>query len=165
LAGEILTGHETDKAVHGYLEVYDRLITNPKRLLEIGVNRGASLRLWQDMWPDCEVHGVELFSVGGVVVHVGDAYTYGMVQRLPGPFDVIIDDGSHTLASQLFVVEHYTRLLAVGGVLVVEDIPDETWIPRLAERVPEHYARGMFAVDRRMVAGAPPDSLLFVVLA
>lgn len=147
------------------MEVYDLLLATPGRLLELGVHQGASLALWATAFPDCDVHGVDIkdVAVDDATVWVGDAYTSGMIADLPGPFDVIVDDGPHTFESMLFVAAHYTDLLSASGVLVIEDIPDPQWIPLIAAAVPDGLKQGMFAVDRRHVPGAAPDSLMFVV--
>lgn len=163
---ELAYRFDTDKGRrHGYLEVYDLLFEDPSRLLELGVLRGASLALWAAAFPGCDVHGVDIkdVTVDDATVWVGDAYTPGMVDALPGPFDVIVDDGPHTLRSMLFVAAHYTDLLSAGGLLVIEDIPDPDWVPRIAAAVPDSSKRGMFAVDRRHVPGVAADSLMFVV--
>lgn len=155
----------TDKGRHGYLEIYDLLLGTPDRLLELGVHRGASLALWMATFPGCDVHGVDIkkVTVDGATVHVGDAYTPEMVADLPGPFDVIVDDGPHTLDSMLFVAANYTGLLSDGGVLAIEDIPDPDWVPEIAGVIPDDMRRGTFAVDRRHIPGAAADSLMFVV--
>lgn len=161
---ELVTKFDTDKGRrHGYMEIYDLLFGTPARLLELGVHRGASLALWKAAFPGCDVHGVDIRSVAvdGATVWVGDAYTHEMAADLPGPFDVIVDDGPHTLQSMLFVAAHYTPLLSAGGLLVIEDIPDPQWVPLIAAAVPDDLMRGSFAVDRRHVAAA--DSLMFVV--
>lgn len=157
---------KTDKGHrHAYLEVYDLLLGSPGRLLELGVYRGASLALWLAAFPECDVHGIDIEGVvvPGATIWIGDAYTPEMLSSLPGPFDVIIEDGPHTLESMLFAAEHYTGLLSTEGVLVIEDIPDADWVPVIADAVPDNLKRGMFAIDRRLVPGTASDSLMFVV--
>jgi hypothetical protein len=54
-----------------------------------------------------------------------DAYTTDMIQLLnekEGKFDIIIDDGPHTWASQEWFFRNYYSLLNEGGVLMCEDI-------------------------------------------
>lgn len=157
---------KTDKGHrHGYLEVYDVLLESPERLLELGIHRGASLALWMAAFPDCDIHGVDIEDVTapGATVWIGDAYTPQMVADLPGLFDVIIDDGPHTLESMVFVAEHYTDLLSAEGLLVIEDIPDPDWVPVIAAAVPDGLKPGMFVIDRRPAPGTASDSLMFVV--
>lgn len=102
--------HGTDKAFHGYCPFYESYLPKKiKRLLEIGVHRGASLKMWADYFPDAEVHGGEFdsnnfFNNERITTHFVD-------QRLPvtltnliekiGFCDVIIDDGSHVIQHQL----------------------------------------------------------------
>ena len=160
-------GFDTDKeTAHGYLEVYDRLFGTPTRLLEIGVHEGESLRLWMAAFPGCDVWGLDSYMgvpvVAGATVWIGDAYTPQRVASLPGLFDVIVDDGPHTIDSMLFTAAHYTGLLSPGGLLVIEDIPNPDWIPLIAAALPEHLSRWWFAVDRRHLPGVAPDSLLLI---
>jgi hypothetical protein len=37
-------------------------------------------------------------------------------------FDIIVEDGPHTLESQIFALREYPKLLKKGGILVIEDI-------------------------------------------
>ena len=45
-------------------------------------------------------------------------------------YHVIIDDGSHHPKDILFVADHYYHLLEPGGVMILEDIPNEQLITR-----------------------------------
>jgi hypothetical protein len=38
--------------------------------------------------------------------------------------DFIIEDGSHRIEDQLYVVENWTKKLKTGGTLIIEDIQD-----------------------------------------
>ncbi len=35
---------------------------NAKRILEIGVKEGASIRMWQEYFPEAEIHGLDMFD-------------------------------------------------------------------------------------------------------
>ena len=54
---EIALRHGTDKssAIHGYAEFYDRILGHlrdaPCSILEFGILRGQSLRMWEDGFP------------------------------------------------------------------------------------------------------------------
>lgn len=99
----------SDKAEHGYHEFYAKwLPKNPNRILEIGVKEGASIRAWREIFPEAEVHGLDLFKefpipdIPGAVFHQGDQTDYKLLQHLRKyEFDVIIDDGSHNSRDQL----------------------------------------------------------------
>lgn len=124
----------TDKATfHGYCDFYqEHLPTKINSLLEIGVMDGASLRMWRDYYPDAEIYGVEnddsraiSAKVNGAAVLYGDATDAEFVRRVIkplGPFDVIIDDGSHMTLDQQVSMNLLWRSVARGGVYVVEDL-------------------------------------------
>lgn len=167
---EIGADRYSDKGyAHRYWEVYDLLLHRHRlsavRVLELGVYQGESMAVWTEAFPNAEIHGVDITAPPRTtgILHVGDAYSEGMLRELPDTFDVIVDDGPHILDSMLFTANRYTRRLAPGGTLVIEDVPDQSWLPRLAAVVPEPLQRFVCAVDRRMIPLVTDDSLLFVV--
>lgn len=113
--------YNTDKHEHGYMPFYEKwLPKNPIRLLEIGVKQGNSMRMWQEYFPDCELHGLDLFveyqppEDVNAIWHRGNQIDYLMLENLRRlNFDVIIDDGSHNSRDQmmtffgLFAGKHY----------------------------------------------------------
>lgn len=169
---DFAVGYDTDKGtVHSYLELYATLLNRHRRsalrVLEIGVFRGGSLSLWVDWFAgSTEVHGIdiELVDVAGATVHNADAYDIETVKALPGKWDVIIDDGPHTIESQLFTCRHWSRTLSERGTLVIEDIPDPEWGPALIAALPDELRRFASIIDRRHV-GQPDDVLLVVDIA
>jgi hypothetical protein len=106
---ELAIKYSSDKAQHGYCPFYEqRLPKNPKKLLGIGVLHGASIRMWQEYFPECEIHGLDLFienqipDIPGVVWHKGHQCDYFLLESLRNEnFDIIIDDGSHNSRDQL----------------------------------------------------------------
>lgn len=103
--------YNTDKAgpQHNYIPFYEaNLPANPKKLLEIGIKEGASMRMWREYFPKCELHGMDLFEefpqpeIEGVTWWKGHQANYYMLEQLlREEFDVIIDDGSHISRHQL----------------------------------------------------------------
>lgn len=100
----------TDKYSHGYLDFYEQhLPKNPKRMLEIGVLDGASMRMWREYFPETELHGLDLFQynpvpnkIWNINWHIGDQcdpLVHDKLRKLD--FDVIIDDGSHNSRDQM----------------------------------------------------------------
>lgn len=118
---ELAEKYGTDKVGHGYIPFYERTIPkNPKRLLEIGVKAGSSIRMWREYFPDTEIHGLDLFEefpvpdIKGAIFHKGNQCNHALLGRLRLlNFDVIIDDGSHNARDQmmtffgLFNGKHY----------------------------------------------------------
>jgi hypothetical protein len=77
-------------------------------------------------------------------------------------FDVIVDDGPHTLQSMITCVSEYSKLLSDKGILVVEDIQEFGWIDRLKAAVPDNLKRYIQVYDLRKNKGQY-DDVLFVI--
>ena len=169
--------HGTDKTTdHSYEQIYPDLLAPfryaPCTLLEIGVQSGGSLVLWHYYLDDATIYGVDLHY--GVTHHnrelllsndgqlfIGDAYTVAMLEHLEReaetPFDIIIDDGPHTLQSQQFAARNYRQLLAPGGILVIEDIQDISHLDILTATLPERERGWVQTYDLRHVKGRYDD--------
>lgn len=108
---ELSVKYGTDKGSlkHNYMLFYEQhLPKNPKKLLEIGILDGASIRMWREWFPDCEIHGLDLFEentapeIEGVIWHKGHQCDYILLDSLRNEnFDIIIDDGSHGSRDQM----------------------------------------------------------------
>jgi len=130
---------------HHYLDIYDRWFSafrgrTDLRLLEIGVYRGGSLRMWRDYFhPDAVIVGLDIDpdckaqenAARNIFVEIGDQADPSILDRVierRGPFDIIIDDGGHTAAQQ---VASFNRLYADGlndrGLYLVEDLHACYW--------------------------------------
>lgn len=114
-----------------YTTVYERLLgpirTRPITLLEIGVWKGASLRMWSEWMPRARIIGVDRRRYTGNVGRAilcegdqGDADFMSEVARRFGPFDVVVDDGSHRHEDQMVSL----RALAphTRGLYFIEDL-------------------------------------------
>ena len=53
----------TDKVAHGFTKLYDAIFSTQRsttrRMLEVGVFYGASIRMWHDYFPAATIHGVD----------------------------------------------------------------------------------------------------------
>ena len=128
---------ENDKGVaHSYIEAYDELLSpysnKDINFLEIGIQGGHSLTMWQkyftrgssivgmDVLLKCYTHQRE-----NIEVFIGDATDQDVIEKfIPNrKFDVIIDDGSHRVDHQIKSFELlYNLYLNEGGIYVIEDI-------------------------------------------
>lgn len=132
----------TDKrmAVHGYSELYHRHLGRDRfrvrAVLELGVYRGASLATWRGYFPLATIHGldtnlgrVDLDDTSRIVLHQGDQADPRVLQRLVarGPFDLVVDDGSHRAADQLASWRALWPAVSPGGWYVVEDTCTSYW--------------------------------------
>jgi SAM-dependent methyltransferase len=120
-------------------QVYNKILTQDfnsrvNRVLEIGISDGRSILLWRDYFTGAEITGIDidycklLDNQPRVNQLTTNAYNLRILDSL-GKFDFIIDDGPHTVESQLFFLTHYPKLLNPGGILVLEDILVEEVIP------------------------------------
>ena len=137
----------TDKwGAHFYTPVYHELFQHlrelPIRLLEIGVGGhesrltgGASLAMWADYFPHGRIVGIDvaekcLAPHPRVAVLKGaqeDAAFLAGVVAEHGPFDIVIDDGSHVPAHVRASFDVLFPALNDGGFYVVEDVQTAFW--------------------------------------
>lgn len=129
------TDKETPKRYISY--IYEPLFEARRRshlnLLEIGVRTGASILLWTKYFDSATVVGIdngddvtwqnEEWVEGERVSYLNtDAYTKKTLDSFTNKFDIIIDDGPHSLWSQQWAAKHYTNILSSDGLLFIEDI-------------------------------------------
>jgi hypothetical protein len=126
--------YDTDKAaVHGYMEHYARHFAPVRRttrtVLEVGVGRGGSLKMWRTYFPKATVYGMDQkltdSADGRVRILHGDQGERDdllHVADVVGTPDVIIDDGSHVNDHVRLTFQTLFPYLAPGGYYVIEDL-------------------------------------------
>lgn len=131
--------YNTDKRIgannHGYTEVYfDQL--NDKRdkvrkVMEIGIHKGGSLRMWRDFFSLAEVYGLDnhpetLFEADRIksvfAEQKEEASLIKSVGDIGNDFDLIVDDGSHEVEDQLLSFKVFFSIVKVGGIYAIEDV-------------------------------------------
>jgi SAM-dependent methyltransferase len=169
---QICSLYATDKNVlHSYVDnVYEDLFKNlrqsTKKMLEIGVETGGSLLMWREYFPNVTITGVDIKPCPQVIGRdriefvKGDAYNYEIADNLPSDFDIIIDDGPHTLESMTFVVLEYLKKIKNDGILVIEDIQDFNWTNILRRMLPNNFRCDVR--DLRKVRGRYDDILMII---
>jgi hypothetical protein len=179
LLDDLIHDDLTDKrTTHSYIDVYQTLFEknkdNVKNVIEIGVERGGSIMLWRDYFKNATVYGIDTNSIettraGGDRIKLfmsTDGYDTALINNefktKNIKFDVIIDDGPHTIASMIFLLENYIDLLSDKGILVIEDIPDEWWCVKFTNMVPPHLKERVKIFNLTHVKGRF-DDLLFVI--
>lgn len=144
---QICSVYNTDKnTCHSYIdEVYDKLFAkyrySTSHMLEVGVNNGASLLMWAEYFSNSKIYGIDinacptLMGRSRINVITGNAYSQKVLELLPNEFfDIIIDDGSHIIEDQLFVIKEYVSKLKHGGLLIIEDIQKYEWVDIIKEQ-------------------------------
>ena len=126
---------------HGYAaDVYDRyfgpLREKPISLLEIGVQEGPSMMLWSQVFPEGKILGIDVdlskckFHPSNVWLEecdVNNSERLHDVASRHGPFDVVIDDGSHFAHEQMAAFRTLWAFVKPGGYFVIEDLQVNYW--------------------------------------
>lgn len=112
------------------------------RILEIGIGGyqapdlgGESLRMWKHYFTRGLVYGLDIYDKSAVAqprVRVlrgsqSDPEALARIVAEHGPFDVIVDDGSHVNSDVLASFDALFPTLAPGGLYVVEDVQTSYW--------------------------------------
>jgi hypothetical protein len=175
---DLVNDELTDKnTLHSYLGSYETLFCKRRatveNVLEIGIFKGGGIQLWHDYFKEAFVYGVDIDTTHYVLdpqyrinIITGDAYdTLFFIDQIVRPnlrFDVIIDDGPHTLASMKTCITYYSSLLTDNGILVIEDIQDVSWINALKDAVPDYLKSYIHVYDTRHIKNRY-DDILFVI--
>jgi cephalosporin hydroxylase len=172
------TDKASDHSYDGfYEEKLDEYVDKEVCILEIGVAYGGSALLWHDFIPKSKLVLVDVIDnvhpdIYNIMnkdrynFHVMDAFNSENVLELkskyPDGFDIIIEDGPHTLESQIFAIQNYVPLLKEGGILVIEDIQTENDAQIIVNSIGDIPRKSIEIVDLRQVK-LRWDDLLVVV--
>lgn len=174
---KIVDSRNTDKNTsHSYLETYESLFKGKqitcKNILEIGVQRGGSMKLWNDYFVNANIYGMDIddsphflseykrINFLKINAYSQEGINYYLSKNIK--FDVIIDDGPHSLESMVYFVQHYSQLLTSNGILIVEDIPDINWCNTLIDNIDESLRKFIEIHDLRQIKGRWDDILLVI---
>lgn len=168
----------TDKFTgHKYLDTYNEVLSSrkdsTKNVLEIGVSAGGSILLWRDFFQNANIYGIDIDDKPQSLINDSmtrisfikqNAYDVNFVQSnfidKNIRFDLIVDDGPHSLESMKFFAEHYSRILNNGGVLVIEDIPSIDWCPQIINHFSESLRNKARVVDLRPIQNRWDDIMI-----
>jgi SAM-dependent methyltransferase len=139
--------NQSDKYDLGYIsEFYDKLFNpirnNVKKVFEIGIYQGNSIKLWHDFFVNANIYCADtarcdaLENYQRVKPFYQNAYDLDFVDLFEkNSFDIIIDDGPHTYDSMVFFLSNYVDLVRPGGICILEDIIDRSWTPELLKLI------------------------------
>lgn len=159
---------------HGYVEhvysnLFEKIRNKATQVLEIGVDFGGSILLFRDYFENATITGVDINRCEAIENRervksiVSDAYSKEFVNQLQDNFyDLIIDDGPHTLPSMMFFAEHYTPKLKDDGILIIEDIPSHDWLRYIASKFPENTHKYLRVYDGRKQYSRDDELLIFL---
>lgn len=175
----------TDKGTtHSYLPLYETLLepikNNAKNVLEVGIGdfgikNGGSLLLWRKYFTNATIYGIDILPINRVLDELindktiklfcnSNAYDEGFILKnfKDISFDVLLDDGPHTLESQENFLNLYSPLLSENGILIIEDIQKIEWLEYLKNKTPEHLKQYVRTYDLRKNKGRY-DDIVFTI--
>jgi hypothetical protein len=156
---DLMIKYGTDKQeeLHNYVKYYDKYFSNIKnqklKILEIGIYRppidgkavvAASLKTWRDYFINSNIIGVDLDDFSDVdddrittmKVNQELRYTngihnglYNIIEKFGDNFDIIIDDGGHTMLQQQVTLGFMFKFLKPGGLFIIEDLHTSYFAP------------------------------------
>lgn len=119
-----------------YHKIFSHLREAPIKLLEIGIGGynaeragGLGLSMWAEYFPNAEItgldlHGKRLNLIPRIKTYKGsqtDTKVLADIVEQRGPFDVVIDDGSHLVEHVKETFRFLYPLIKPDGIYVVED--------------------------------------------
>jgi hypothetical protein len=173
----------TDKDTsHSYMDVYEMLFRQKKEtatnILEIGIGpantaNGGSIKLWHDYFLNASINAVDIIKREDVWYQLlnkeritlyteTNAYSSEFLEKTfkPNQFDIIIDDGPHTLQSMIDFVRIYLSYLKQDGIAVIEDVQSTDWLPVILKNIPREYIASVY--DRRHIKNRWDDILIVI---
>ncbi len=119
-----------------YFEVYDRHFSQfrnqPLSLIEFGVSHGGSLQMWKHYFgAQAQIYGVDIdprcasLAEDQITILLGDQENRDSLRNIKSTlpkFDIIIDDGGHTMMQQTITFEEMYSHLKDGGIYLCEDL-------------------------------------------
>lgn len=127
----------TDKSSihHDYLTFYEMFFAPMREkelsIIEIGVYKGQSLSTWAEYFKNSRIIGVDIvtkskrFATDRIVIEIADQSNVQQlvnVAQKHGPFDIIIEDGSHLCEHQITTLRTMFPFLKNNGIYIVEDL-------------------------------------------
>lgn len=142
ILNEIGVKHGTDKSslTHDYLRKYEKYLPYNRednlKILEIGVLDGGSVRTWKEYFYNSEIIGIDInpeckvHEEDRIKIEIGsqtDANFLTQVCEKYGPFDIILDDGSHLNSHVIFSFQNIFNYVKSQGHYIVEDACTSYW--------------------------------------
>jgi hypothetical protein len=161
-----------------YTDLYEKLLWNRKNsaenVLVIGIDDERILMWHKYFNENATIHAVDIKPIESVSINPlnnqiklymsSDAYDpFFVAEYFNGmKFDVLLDDGPHTLRSMKQFIRLYSDKIRKGGILIIEDVQDFGWFEELEKVVPEELQRYIQYFDLRFVKGRH-DDLVFAI--
>jgi len=134
---ELALKYGTDKGsqYHGYTRYYEMVLgpikDQPLKIMEIGIHKGASLKMWKEYFPNAIIYGIDanpdckFLEEDRIFIATGSQEHTDFLNKTinkAGHMDIIIDDGSHLSTHQILTFNVLFPFVKPGGWYIIEDL-------------------------------------------
>ena len=130
---------------HHYFKIYDKhfkkFIGKNPTILEIGLYKGGSLEMWNYYFDnECSIYGIDInpdclnipqnLNSNNLHITIGnqeDRDFWRDYLKVNPKFDIVIDDGGHTMNQQIITYEELYESISDNGVYLCEDLHTSYW--------------------------------------
>lgn len=124
-----------------FFEIYDRHFSPFRNkeiiILELGVSHGGSLQMWKDYFGEkATIVGIDInpeckkLEESNIKIYIGSQedkhFLRSLKKELP-KFDILIDDGGHTMLQQITTFEELYDHVKDNGIYFCEDLHTSYW--------------------------------------
>lgn len=184
---DLIDDDNTDKnTTHSYLDLYEKLLSSKKntakKILEIGIGdfkekNGGSVKLWYNYFINADIYAVDILGPERVLDELKNNDRINIFTNSNGydedffkktfldkniKFDMMLDDGTHSLESMKQFIKLYSEVMTDDGILMIEDVQSIDWIVELQSVVPEHLKNYVEIYDLRANKNRY-DDIVFVI--
>ncbi len=138
-------GTDKGSTIHNYTETYEpyfqKIQHAPLRFLEIGIADGASARMWEEYFDNATLFFLDIEPKTVLDIQqklsqrshcfIGDQENQEQlslfIEQSGGAFDIIIDDGGHTMQQQITSFKALFPSVKKNGIYIIEDLHTSFW--------------------------------------
>jgi len=132
--------YKSTKDWTGFLEIYSNYFGDYKdkeiNILEIGVDKGESLKIWRRYFTKAKICGIDIIDIKSQIEGVDfikadqtdEKALKEICDKYKG-FDIIIDDGGHHSKQVVFSLNFLFDYLKNNGLYIIEDL-QTSYFPR-----------------------------------
>jgi hypothetical protein len=126
--------YNTDKSTyHGFTDFYEKYFHELKDLdndiLEIGIYNGSSLKMLKEYFSKSNIYGIDIYdklsyNEDRIETFICDQIDIEKINNIfyNKSFNVIIDDGGHTMSQQQISFKNLIHKLNKNGFYIIEDL-------------------------------------------
>lgn len=132
--------------LHSYIDLYATQMTKRSNVsvLEIGVEYGHSIAMWQEYFTNSRIYGIDIksgdikFELDNFVM--GDATDPEVIKKnfARNKFDYVIDDGSHRVSDQIAAFDLIFPKMKKNGKYFIEDVNGDAAIKKISQHLEGH---------------------------